>query len=170
METKTICWSQIMTLIRLLVRSSYGFRTFCNWCEEKSFVIVFHFLLNSLGHNGMLCKPIFRRTFHSICVYILEIIVPALKLSTVLLIISQLDVYDFRTYANQLDDLFIDANVAEQIQPNELVDSNYQLLLNTQNQKKYASEILFERYSELLQKYKGQVHSINLFPFRIKVE
>lgn len=39
-----------MTLLRLLVRASYGFRTFCTACEEKPFGISFYFLLNALGY------------------------------------------------------------------------------------------------------------------------
>lgn len=65
--------------------------------------------------------------------------------------------YDFRTFVNQLDELCIDETVRRHLRLDKSVgsdaeqDEDYHLRRFSRNDDKFATEILFESYSNLFQ-------------------
>lgn len=72
--------------------------------------------------------------------------------------VGQLDEYDFRTFANHLDNLFMDENITKYINKYESDDSDdfedVELLSVLKHEKKYAAEILYEYWCDVFQRCK----------------
>lgn len=87
--------------------------------------------------------------------------VPVLKFCRTLLVVSQLEKHDFKTFANYLDNFYIDESIAKYVNEPSSDDStemeNYELLNILKDEKKYASEILFDYWSDICYSCKSKL-------------
>lgn len=83
-----------------------------------------------------------------------------MKLCTTLFIVGQQENDDFQTFSKRLDNLFIDektTNCLEELCSDDDEEmQNFELLVLLKEEKKYASEVLFDYWNNVFQHYKRE--------------